>query len=164
MGFWANLFGAGETIKAGGDVIEKTGKALDSIFTSDDERLSHAEVMQRIRQEPSQWQHQLNLINAADAKLWNSGWRPALGWIGAVSLALFFIPQYVSASFIWGAACYELITSVDQLVIQHDGRAQLAFALPAYPVDAQGLMELVILLIGGVAIRSIDKANGTARS
>lgn len=136
--------GAEKPIDAVGNVVEKTGNALDSLFTSDDEKLSHKEIMERIKNQPAEFAQELNLINARDESFWNSGWRPALGWVGAVSMASYYIPQYLVATYIWASLCVE----------QH--------AIVTYPINDAGLWQLVTLLIGGKVLRTVEKSNGTA--
>ena len=145
MSFFGKLFGAKESIDAVGNVVEKTGNALDNLFTSDDERLSHAEIMERINQQPAEWAHQLNLLNAQDTSWFNSGWRPALGWVGAIGMFCFFVPQYLLAAVMWTYTCIQ------------------ANALVPYPINADGLWELVAMLLGGGVLRTVEKANGTAK-
>ena len=145
MSFFGKLFGAKESIDAVGNVVEKTGNALDNLFTSDDERLSHAEIMERINQQPAEWAHQLNLLNAQDTSWFNSGWRPALGWVGAIGMFCFFVPQYLLAAAMWTYTCIQ------------------ANALVPYPINADGLWELVAMLLGGGVLRTVEKANGTAK-
>jgi len=147
MGFWSGLFGGGAApvIDATGTALEKTGKALDSLFTSDDERLTHAEVMERINQQPDEWAHQLNLINAQSSKLFDSGWRPALGWVGAAGMFCYYIPQYVLAAGMWVYACIQ------------------AGQLVPYPINADGLWELVALLLGAGTLRTAEKRMGVAK-
>ncbi len=148
------FFGVGK-IDATANLIEKSGSALNSLFTSDEERLTKKEAIERLRQRPAEWAHQLNLINAQSASWWNSGWRPGIGWVGAISLFFFFVPQYLIASIVWGAQCWEIITGSESLVI---------VKLPGFPVTAEGLTQLVMLLLGGKAIRSFDKTQQTAKN
>ena len=147
-------FGADKTIDATGNAVEKAGKALDSLFTSDDERLTKKEAMERLRQNPALWAHELNLLNAQDSSLFNSGWRPMLGWVGGVSLAMFFIPQYLMGAILWGVQCHEIITTAENLQL---------VVLPDYPVTSDAVMELVLLVLGGGVLRSFDKKEGTAK-
>jgi hypothetical protein len=147
-------FGADKSIEATGSLIEKTGKALDGLFTSDDERLSRKEAMQRLMDKPKEWAHELNLIDAQSSSLFQAGWRPMLGWIGGVSLALFFIPQYLIGAALWGHQCFEIISQTKDLA---------AVVLPIYPVKSDAVMELVLLMFGSGAIRSFDKLNGVAK-
>jgi hypothetical protein len=148
-------FGADKSIEATGNVIEKTGKALGGLFTSDDERLTHKEVYERIKQKPQEWAHELNLADANSGSWFNSGWRPMLGWVGGISLALFFIPQYLMGAGLWGFQCFHVISEAKDLA---------AIQLPVYPVSSDAVMELVMFLFGAGAIRSFDKLNGNAKS
>ncbi len=146
MSFWSGLFGGGATpvIDATGTAVEKTGKALDSLFTSDDERLSHAEIMEKIKQQPDEWAHQLNLINANDSSWFNSGWRPALGWVGALGMFFYFVPQYALGAFLWVNHCLSTGT------------------IAPYPVSDAGLWELVAMLLGAGTLRTAEKKMGVA--
>ena len=147
-------FGADKDIEAVGNVVEKTGNALGGLFTSDDERLTHKEILERIKQKPAEWAYELNKIDAQSGSWFNSGWRPALGWVGAVSLAFFFIPQYLMGAILWGIQCHDIIVNAKDLAI---------VVLPAYPVKSDAVMELVFLVLGGGVIRSFDKKAGTAK-
>ena len=66
-------FGTDKSIDATSNLVEKTGKALDGLFTSDDERLSRKEAMQRLLDKPKEWAHELNLIDAQSSSLFQSG-------------------------------------------------------------------------------------------
>ena len=132
------IFSRSKSIDAAGRLIEKTGNALNKLFTSDDERMTHREIMARMEQRPVEMAHELNLI-AAGGNWFNAGWRPALGWVGVAGIALFFIPQYVMASILWTKLAWS------------------AEVLPPYPIDAEGIWQLVTLLIGGKVVRSYEK-------
>mgnify|MGYP001614536436 CR=1 FL=1 len=60
MGWFSNLIGSEGVTKP----IDAIGNAVDKIFTSDDERLSKAEAMQRLQQELPQLTAQLDQLNA----------------------------------------------------------------------------------------------------
>ena len=138
MGFWSKL---GSSLVGGtlADPIKATGDAFDKLFTSDEERAAGAIVMAKIKQEPQKWQHELNKAAIESRNVFLAGWRPALGWVCAVSLGLYFIPQYFMASILW----VRLSWSADKLV--------------AFPVGSEAVMELVIALLGMGAIRTVDK-------
>lgn len=152
MGIFS-FFGQEKAIEATGGLIKETGNAFDKLFTSDEERQAGKVLMEKIRQRPMEWAHELNVINAKSLNWFNSGWRPALGWVGAVSLFFFFVPQYVVASFLWVKACLGVINAEGAIG-----------ALPAYPVSADGLWELIALLIGGAGIRTYEKIQGVNRN
>lgn len=154
MGWWP--FGK-EVVDSVGNAVEKTGKAFDDLFTSDEERAIAERAMLIIRQKPAEWAHALNLINAKSASLWNSGWRPGLGWVCVIAAFFYFVPQYVMATWIWAELCFEALDAARQ------SGTLATFVLPSYPMGDNGLWQLVMLLLGGGAIRSIDKAMGTAK-
>jgi hypothetical protein len=143
-------FGADKEINAVGNVIEKTGGAFDALFTSDEERLTKAEAMARIKQKPDEWAHQLNMLNAQSSSLFVSGWRPAMGWVCVIAALLYFVPQFAIGAGLWVYQCYEMIKA---------GGAEL----PAYPVSDSNLWELVAIMFGGGVLRTIEKVNGVAR-
>lgn len=140
MGWFSKLTGAPDA----GDIIEGTGKALDSLFTSKEEKLSHAEVMERIKQNPQKWAAQQSLAEANHRSLFVAGWRPFIGWVAGASLAMFYLPQYAMGSWLWFKISLAAI----------DGGAT---TLPAYPVSAEGLLELVLGLLGLAVMRSAEK-------
>jgi hypothetical protein len=76
--------GTGEAVAKPIDAI---GDVIDKVFTSDDERLSHAEIMERLQQQPDLNQVDVNKIEATSSSLWVAGWRPAIGWVCAVAVA-----------------------------------------------------------------------------
>ena len=154
MGLLSKIFGSDDSINAVGDVIAKTGSALDKIFTSKEEKLIAQQVLEKIQQKPAEWAFELNKISAQSSNWFNSGWRPALGWVGALSLFCFFVPQYIIASYVWAHASFVMLTTLEP---------NAPIIIPDYPLSADGVMELVILLLGGKVIRSIDKVEGTAK-
>ena len=125
--------------------IQALGDTVGKLFTSDDERLTHAEVMERIKQNPDLWQAETNKIEAANTNWFVAGWRPAIGWVCAVALGCFYIPQFLIGSFLWAK------------ITIHTG----AFA--AYPISASDLMALVGSLLGMATLRSVETIKGVAR-
>lgn len=140
MGWFSKLVGAPDT----GSVIEKTGKALDGLFTSKDEKLSHQEVLERIKQNPQKWQAEITLAEANHRSVFVAGWRPFIGWVAGASLAMYFLPQYAMGSWLW--------FKLSMAAIENG-----AETLPVYPVSAEGLLELVLGLLGLAAMRSAEK-------
>lgn len=152
MGWFSQIFGGKQTIDATTQLVGTTGNVLDKLFTSKEEKLNYAEIMEKLRQLPAERAHELNLLNAKDPSLWNSGWRPGLGWVAVVSAAMYFIPQYLTATGIWLWSIYEYL-----------GTNPTVIALPVYPASDNGLWQLVTLLVTGQLIRQADKAMGTAK-
>lgn len=125
--------------------IEAIGNVFDVLFTSEEERLTKQEAMARLAQQPSLAQIELNKVEAAHRSVFVAGWRPGIGWVCAVSLAAFYIPQYVLAAVLWVRASWE------------------ATALQPYPATADGLLELVLAMLGLAGVRTIEKLNGRAK-
>ncbi len=123
----------------GGDasnVIEAVGKGIDSVFTSDDERLTHAEVMARIAQEPGALQVEINKIEAGHRSLFVAGWRPFIGWVCGLGLANAFLVTPFLDAYLPG-------TSV---------------SLPT-----EIMMEVVVAMLGLGALRTVEKLSGKAK-
>lgn len=140
MGWLSKLLGAGDT-------IEKSGEALDKLFTSDDERNQAQAVLEKLRQQPAILQAELNKIEAAHRSIFVAGWRPAIGWVCALGLFFFYIPKFILGNVVW------------VVTIHQAGWAEI----PAYPIDGGGLFELVLALLGMGTIRTIEKAKGLTR-
>ena len=121
------------------DVISSTGSVLDNLFTSDEEREEAKRLMKEIEQKPLQAQWDINKIEASHKNWFVAGWRPAIGWVCACSLASFYIPQFLIGSWLWVNACLE----ADKIV--------------AYPLSADGLMSLVAALLGMGTLRTVEK-------
>jgi hypothetical protein len=138
-----NVLGLGQ---AATPPIEALGKTLDGLFTSDDERLTHAEVMERLRQTPQSWQAQANLVDANSPWWFQRGWRPSYGWVGSISLFFYFVPQYVIASYLWTVMCLAQHKIID------------------FPISATPILELTGLLLGVYGTqRMVEKLNGVAK-
>jgi len=143
MGILSKIFGAGE---AAAKPIEAVGNVLDNLFTSKDEKLTHEEVRMRLAMQPGMAQVELNKIEAGHRSAFVAGWRPAIGWVCAASLFFFYVPQYVIATGIW----IKLLAAND-------------WALVPYPVDAKGVLELVIALLGMGTLRTFEKTIGKTK-
>lgn len=122
--------------------IEAIGNVIGKVYTTEGEKLSAQEMMERIAQNPQKWTALLNAINAKDMRQFNSGWRPFIGWICGVCVGLYYVPQFVLAAYLWFIMCL----------------AQNKI-LP-YPIDPTSLMQLVYLMLGFGAYRMVEKVTG----
>lgn len=125
--------------------IDALGNVFDKLFTSDEERLAAEAVLKKLEQHPAELQVELNKIEAGHRSVFVAGWRPAIGWVCAAGLAMYFLPQYGIASYLW-------ITTVLK-----------AGALVPFPATADGLFELVIAMLGMGSLRSLEKLSGRAK-
>lgn len=128
---------AGEAIAS---PVEAIGNVFDKLFTSDDERAAAAHVMEKIKQHPLELQVEINKLEAQHRSWFVAGWRPFIGWICGMSLGFYYIPQFALASYLWGMVCI--------------GTKSLA----PYPItQVDGLLELVLALLGMATIRTVEK-------
>jgi hypothetical protein len=121
-------FGIDDAVAAGLKVLDK--------FIPDPAAKAQAE--KDLRDSLLQWdqsQTKINEIEAANSNLFVSGWRPSIGWIGAIGLAYQYIIRPLCVGFGVGH-------------------------LP--PLDGS-LMELVVALLGLGGMRSWEKYKGLAK-
>jgi hypothetical protein len=92
----------------------------------------------------------------------NSGWRPALGWVGAISLGIYYIPQFLMATIIWTKFAWSSTMAASGGKSLFD--VGNAVGIPPYPIsDIKGLMELVLLLLGYGGMRTFEKLKGLSK-
>ena len=89
----------------------------------------------------AQQQSDVNKVEAENANVFVSGWRPAIGWVCAAAFAWNYVGFPVLA---WLLAC-----------VGHN--------VPLRPVLDGNLMELTLGMLGMGALRSFDKFQGTAK-
>ena len=143
MNILGNIFGGGAAT-----VVNSVGGVLDNLFTSDEERLEAERLQSIIDDKPNQDQRDTNKIEAAAGK----GWRHWVGRVAAISLGLYFIPQYTVSSIVWIKMCWE--------VVPVNG----IWNLPAYPASVDGLMELITAMLGLGAIKGFEVITGKRRA
>lgn len=138
-----------------GGIVEAVGKIADDLFTSDKERLDAEIELQKIGVEVAKIdaslvtaQVEVNKVEAAHASLFVAGWRPAIGWIGAMAMAYQFL-SYPLLVWVWAAM---------------QAKGWVPTTLPVPPMletDALWVILTGILGIGGM--RSFEKTKGVAR-
>lgn len=144
MGLIGSLIGK-VTGGAASDIIKAGGGVLDNLFTSDEERMEAERLAAEIQQRPTAAQWETNKIEAGHRSIWVAGWRPAIGWVCAASLASYYIPQFIMGSVLWSIQCWQTGHVV------------------AYPLSIEGLMGLVSSLLGLGAMRTYEKVKGAAK-
>ena len=90
-------------------------------------------------------QADVNKIEAASPRFWNSGWRPAIGWVGATALFVYYVPYCIAATVMWVYQCYV----THSLVHRPD-------------LDVSDLIALIVILLGGSTQRMIEKLKGVS--
>lgn len=146
-----NLLGIGE-------VVAGVGKIADDLFTSDEERLKVALQEKMIDAQLMQGQLAVNQAEAQHASVFVAGWRPAIGWVGALAMAYQFI-LYPLLTWIWA------LLQAKHLIPCHVDPANVAAICTFTPppeLKAEVLWTIVSGMLGIAGMRSYDKAKGTA--
>lgn len=98
-------------------------------------------------------QLEVNKLDAQSANFFQSGWRPSIGWVGSISLALMYIPKAIMMTVIWSWQC---------IAIMQDATNIYQVQLPAFPdLGVSDIIGLLMSMLGVAAMRSYDKKNST---
>tara|TARA_R110000796_G_scaffold33154_3_gene86256 strand:- start:1238 stop:1714 length:477 start_codon:yes stop_codon:yes gene_type:complete len=100
-------------------------------------------------------QSKINLADANSDNLFQYGWRPAIGWTGAISLFLMFVPKALVITMIW--------TYQNIIIIRNTLPGQMAnLETTAFPdLGVTDVIGLLVSMLGVAAMRSYDKKNNT---
>ena len=129
-------------ILGGGSLVETVGKVIDSVHTSEEEKLAAKTKLKEIEAELSKKQMDINL---ADAKSQATGiggimqrsWRPLIGMSCALAIAWEFVIKQI------------LVFVLAAFSIQHN---------PLPELDMSTLFPLVTALLGMSGLRSWEKS------
>ena len=138
------------TLLGGGDAVKSIGDTVDKLFTSDEERMEKQnEALKANREydylenklisEQNIAQTEVNKAEATNSSVFVAGWRPAIGWVGALALFYKFILYPLLG---WGIAWFP------------------DMHVPPSP-NAEELYPIILGMLGLGAMRSYDKAKGT---
>lgn len=138
-----------------GGLIEAVGRIADNLITTDKERLAAQIEMQKLGLEAARLeadvdraQIDLNKAETQHRSLFVAGWRPAIGWIGAIALAYQFV-LYPLLVWAWHAA--------------RAAGALDAGAVPPPVLDTDALWVILAGMLGIAGMRSWEKSKGLAR-
>lgn len=136
-----------------GSVVEGVGKVADDLFTSDEERLkisieekTLALQEKTIEADLIKGQMDINKTEAQHASIFVAGWRPMIGWIGALALAYQFI---LYPLLVWG---WSLLKASAWIPVNLE-------VPPVLPADQ--LWVILTGMLGIAGMRSFDKLKGT---
>lgn len=128
-----SLSDVGDLLRAGREMV--TGKTVVN-----PEKVMEYELKSReIEQALLNGQLEINKEEAKHPSTFVAGWRPAIGWIGAIALAVQFIIRPVVE---WIAAFYGVSTTLPHM-------------------DYTELFNLILAMLGIGVMRSYDKKQGT---
>ena len=98
-------------------------------------------------------QLKINEVEAAHPSIFVAGWRPAIGWVSAISLALMYIPKALVMTYVWAKQCAAVLAASQDIT---------AVVIPAFPdLGAMDIIGLVGSMLGIATLRSFDKYKGS---
>ena len=103
-------------------------------------------ALQQAAQQTDLAQIEVNKIEAGHSSIFVAGWRPAIGWVCAGCIALYFGLQILVGQALWVWACIHAGALVERPEL---GMAEI-FALTA-------------ILLGSASLRTAEKMRGVAR-
>lgn len=131
-----------------GAIAAAVGGVIDDLHTSDKERLDAEIELRKIDAGLLQGQMEVNKVEAASSSLFVAGWRPAIGWIGAVALGYQFL---LYPLLVWAWALLQARGLVP-------GNLQ-----PPPMLDTEALWVVLSGMLGIAGLRSVEKVKGVAR-
>lgn len=149
MAFWSKLIGggvkeAGEGVKTALDGAGGFLKDIRTAITGKDPELD-GKIVAAI-EKVNQAQAEINKIEASSSTMFIAGWRPALGWVCALSLALYYPVRIITGMTLWVKSAWG------------------ASVLPVMPeVGIGDVIGLVMALLGMSGIRAFEKKEKVAR-
>lgn len=113
-----------------GDTIAKPIKAVSDLYTTDKARLEAQTKHEEVIQKPALSQLEINKTLAMSSILFNSGWQPLIGWTSGFLILLYYAPQIIIITIVWGNTCLD--TGI----------------ITPFPMKPDELLNLVWLLFG----------------
>lgn len=130
-----------------GPIIESVGKIADDLITTDKERAEAALSAYNAETQRMSGQVEINKIEAGSSSLFVSGWRPAIGWIGALAMAYQFL-LYPLMVWCWHAA-------------QAGGLVSIGLTEPPQ-LQTDSLWVILTGMLGLGVARTVEKVKGVA--
>ena len=124
-----------------GGALATISKVVDELHTSEEEKLDKKILMQRLQQKLAEKQLDVNAKEASHRSVFVAGWRPAIGWCGAMALFFAFI---LIPCIEW----YAKFSGID-------------IVPPA--IETGPLLAIVTSMLGVAGMRSFEKAKGIAK-
>ncbi|MCP4746008.1 MAG: hypothetical protein GY874_07685 [Desulfobacteraceae bacterium] len=121
-------------------------RIADDLITTDEERLKIALQEKIIDAQLVKGQLAINAAEAQHKSIFVAGWRPAIGWVGAVALAYQFI-LYPLLTWLWSYLQAKQI--IDNMLS------------PPPVLPAEALWVIISGMLGIAGMRSYDKRKGT---
>jgi len=129
-------------------IVEAVGGLIDSLHTSDKERLDAEIELAKIDAGVVQGQLEVNKAEAQHASIFVAGWRPAIGWTGAAAMAYQFL-MYPMLVWMWA-------------LLQAKGWVPAELQPPPM-LETDALWVIMSGMLGIAGSRTYEKLKGVAR-
>jgi hypothetical protein len=128
-------------------IIDSVGKVAGDLITTDKEKMQLEIENRKLDQAIDIAQIEVNKEEAKSSSLFVSGWRPAVGWIGAVALAYQFLLYPILG---WAWKWLQAMNYVP---------AEMS---PPPLLDAEQLWVMLSGILGIAGMRTFEKQKGVA--
>jgi hypothetical protein len=128
-------------------IIDSVGKVAGDLITTDKERMQLEIENRKLDQAIDVQQIEVNKIEAASSNFFVSGWRPAVGWIGASALAYQFL-AYPLLGWAW-----KWLQALGYVPAEMN---------PPPLLDAEQLWVMLSGILGIAGMRTFEKQKGVA--
>lgn len=99
--------------------------------------------------QPILGQIEINKAEASNPNWFVAGWRPAIGWVGAISLALMYWPKAIVMTVIWCMQSYSVI---------HNAADITQVVIPVFPdLGVTDMIGLLGSMLGVGVMRTVEK-------
>ena len=124
-----------------GGAVKAVAGVIDDLHTSEEEKLQLKNRFAEIQAKLKSKQMDINLAEAKHRSLFVSGWRPCLGWVGALSVAYVYLLQ-------------PILNMILQLFDVH---------IDWVVLDLGQLMPLILGMLGLGGLRTFEKSKGVSK-
>jgi hypothetical protein len=128
-------------------IIDSVGKVAGDLITTDKEKMQLEIENRKLDQAIDRAQIEVNKEEAKSSSLFVSGWRPAVGWIGAAALAYQFLLYPILG---WAWKWLQAMNYVP---------AEMS---PPPLLDAEQLWVMLSGILGIAGMRTFEKQKGVA--
>lgn len=122
-----------------GEEIAKPIEAASNLYTTDKARIEAETNYAKVLQEPVLEQTKLNEVYASSNSIFLAGGLPLLSWSCGFLILLYYAPQILIATYVWGRYCIE------------NG------IVSAFPIKSDDILNLVYLIFGFGGYHLINK-------
>jgi hypothetical protein len=138
-------------------IVSAVKDTIDDLHTSEEERRAADLEVRKLDQQLLTGQQEINKVEAAHASVFVAGWRPAVGWVCAGSLALYYIPKALALTSMW-------VYAAGRVIWAWNGQGDMP-ALPVYPdFGIADILGLTASLLGTASLRTVEKVKDVAAS